>query len=81
MILTEFIQSSEFTSTEKLIIVYMLHKNNSEEFEISLKDMQPLIGISYVTAQKSLKNLTEKKVLSASLVRNNTPTKYVILLD
>lgn len=80
MTLTEFVQSDDFTSTEKLIITYML-LNNNRNFSLSLKELQLVFNLSYLTAQKSMKNLTNSKILSASLVRDNSPTKYVILLN
>ena len=80
MTLTEFVQSLDFTSTEKLIVTYML-RNNNTTFSYSLVNLQSIFGISYVTAQKSMKNLTNKKILCASITRDNSPTSYVIVLD
>lgn len=80
MTLTEFVQSIDFTSTEKLIITYMLC-NNNRNFSYSLAELQVIFGISYLTAQKSMKNLTKQQIVSAELIRDNSPTSYAILLD
>lgn len=80
MNITEFVQSTDFTATEKLIIVYMLYKNN-RNFSSSLRELQELIGVSYVTAQKSLKNLANKGIVLSFSKRDNSPTYYAILLD
>lgn len=81
MTLTEFLQSIDFTATEKLLVVVLLHLHNNQPFRMSLKEAQVLVGTSYVTAQKSLKHLTEEKVLSCCLKRDNKPAEYVILLE
>lgn len=81
MIISKFLESKEFTATEKLLVMSLLHLYNKRPFRLSLRDAQQLVDTSYVTAQKSLKHLTDKKILSSKLERDNKPTEYAILLE